>query len=102
MKMFDDLKASGVDLMFDIYHECLGTTSIPVILPAWYQGMDPKQRKSLISRLKLAVIKASEILLGFTFNDILVAYMGPGLEKDEGNSDFFEDKTFKNNEAPQK
>ena len=86
MKMFDDLKASGVDLMFDIYHECVGTTSIPVILPAWYQGMDPKQRKSLVSRLKLAVIKASGILLGFTFNDILVAYMGPGLEKYEGKT----------------
>ena len=86
LKMFDDLRASGVDLMFDIYHECVGTTSIPVILPAWYQGMDPKQRKTLLSRLKLAVIKASGILLGFTFNDILVAYMGPGLEHYEGKT----------------
>ena len=88
LKMFDDLRSSGVDLMFDIYHECLGTTSIPVILPAWYQGMDPKQRKSLISRLKLSVIKASGLLLGFTFNDIIVAYMGPDpeLERYEGKT----------------
>ncbi len=86
MKMFEELRADGVDLMFDIYNECVGTTVIPVILPAWYQAMDEKQRKSLITRLRLSIIKASGILLGFTFDDIQVAYMGPEYTQYEGKT----------------
>ena len=87
LKMFDQLRADGVDVMFDIYNECLGVSVITVILPAWYQGMDEKQRGSLFTRLKLAVlVKATSALLGFGFNDIQIAYIGPGYEKYEGKT----------------
>ena len=87
LRIFDRLRAEGVDVMFDIYNECLGVSVITVILPAWYQGMTAEQRKKPLTRLKLAVlVKASSILLGFGFRDIEVAYLGPGLERYEGKS----------------
>ena len=87
LKMFDRLRAEGVDVMFDIYDECLGVSVITVILPAWYQGMNEKQRGNLFTRLKLAaLVKASSMLLGFGFNDIQIAYIGPGYEKYEGKT----------------
>ena len=87
MRIFDQLRAEGVDVQFDIYNECLGVSVITVILPAWYQGMTEKQRKGLFTRLKLAVlVKASSMLLGFGFGDIQIAYIGPGYEKYEGKT----------------
>lgn len=87
MKIFDRLRAEGVDVMFDIYNECLGVSVITVILPAWYQGMTAEQRRGLFTRLKLAaLVKASSLLLGFGFRDIQIAYIGPGYEKYEGKT----------------
>ena len=87
LRMMDQMRAEGVDVMFDIYNECLGVSVITVILPAWYQGMTPEERKKPLNRIKLAVlVKASALLLGFDFPDIQVAYIGPGYEKYEGKS----------------
>ena len=87
LRMMDQLRAEGVDVMFDIYDECLGVSVITVILPAWYQGKSPEERKKPLTRLKLAaLVKASAMLLGFGFPDIQVAYIGPGYEKYEGKS----------------
>ncbi len=87
VKIFDQLRADGVDLMFDIYNECLGTSVISVILPSWYQGMDDKQRRSPLTMIKLAVlVNAASKMLGFGFDDIQIAYMGPGHEKYEGKT----------------
>ena len=87
LRIFDRLRADGVDVMFDIYNECVGVSVITVILPAWYQGMTEKQRKGLFTRMKLAaLVKASSLLLGFGFKDIQIAYIGPGCEKYEGKT----------------
>ena len=87
LRIFDQLRADGVDVMFDIYNECLGVSVITVILPAWYQGMSEEQRGRLFTRLKLAVlVKATSFLLGFGFKDIQIAYIGPGHEKYEGKN----------------
>ena len=87
LEIFGRLRADGVDVMFDIYNECLGISVITVILPPWYQGMTEKERKSPLTRLKLAVlVKASSLLLGFGFRDIQIAYIGPGYEKYEGKT----------------
>ncbi len=87
LKIFERLRAEGVDVMFDIYNECLGVSVITVILPAWYQAMTEQQKKGLFTRLKLAVlVRATSILLGFGFNDIQIAYIGPGHEKYEGKT----------------
>ena len=87
LRMMDQMRAEGVDVMFDIYNECLGVSVITVILPAWYQGMPPEERNKPLNRMKLAaLVKASAMLLGFDFPDIQVAYIGPGYEKYEGKS----------------
>ena len=73
LRMMDRMRAEGVDVMFDIYNECLGVSVITVILPAWYQGMSPEERRKPLNRLKLAaLVKASAKLLGFGFPDIQV------------------------------
>ena len=87
MRLMDGLRAEGVDVMFDIYNECLGVSVITVILPAWYQSMSESERKKPLNRLKLAaLVKASSLLLGFGFKDIVIAYIGEGYEKYEGKS----------------
>ena len=87
LRTMDRMQTEGVDVMFDIYNECLGVSVITVILPAWYQGMSPEERRKPLNRLKLAVlVKASAMLLGFDFPDIQIAYIGPGYEKYEGKS----------------
>ena len=87
LRMMNQMRSEGIDVMFDIYNECLGVSVITVILPAWYQGMTLEQKKNPVNRLKLAVlVKASSMLLGFGFNDIQVAYIGPSYEKYEGKS----------------
>ena len=87
LRMMDQMRAEGVDVMFDIYNECLGVSVITVILPAWYQGMTPEERKKPANRIKLAaLVKASAAMLGFNFPDIQIAYLGPGYEKYEGKS----------------
>jgi len=87
LRIMRKLRADGVDAMFDIYNECLGVSVITVILPTWYQGMSPAERKKPLNRLKLSVlIKATSALLGFGFPDIRIAYIGPGCEKYEGKT----------------
>ena len=87
LKMMEELRATGVDVMFDIYNECLGVSVITVILPDWYQSMSVEEKRKPFNRLKLAaLVKATSLLLGFGFQDIVVAYIGPGYERFEGKS----------------
>ncbi|MGN1021735.1 MAG: amidohydrolase family protein [Aristaeellaceae bacterium] len=87
LSIMNELRAQGVDAMFDIYDETLGVSVITVILPAWYQAMSMEERRKPINRLKLSVlVHASSLLLGFGFKDIQVAYVGPGYERYEGKS----------------
>ena len=87
MKIMEQMRNDGVDVMFDIYHETVGTSVISVILPAWYQSMTDKERNGFFTRIKLSVmVKAASRMLGFGFNDIQIAYMGPGNEKYEGKT----------------
>lgn len=87
LEIMNGLRAAGIDAMFDIYNELLGVSVITVILPAWYQGMTPEERKKPLNRLKLSVlVHASSLLLGFGFKDIQVAYIGKGYENYEGKT----------------
>ena len=87
MAILDSLRDKGVDIGFDIYSELLGVSVITVILPAWYQALSPSQKRNWFNKLKLSVlVDASILLLGFGWNDIQIAYIGPGYEKYEGKS----------------
>ena len=87
MKILHDLKAQGVDMGFDIYSELLGVSVITVVLPAWYQALTPAQKRHWFNKLKLRIlIEATIVLLGFGWDDIQIAYIGPGYEQYEGKS----------------
>lgn len=87
MEILHDLKKRGVDMGFDIYSELLGVSVITVVLPAWYQALTPKQKRHWFNKLKLNVlIAATIVLLGFGWDDIQIAYIGPGYERYEGKS----------------
>lgn len=87
MKILHDLKAQGVDIGFDIYSELLGVSVITVVLPAWYQALTPAQKRHWFNKLKLRIlIDATIVLLGFGWDDIQIAYIGPGYEQYEGKS----------------
>lgn len=87
MSILHALRDKGVDIGFDIYSELLGVSVITVVLPAWYQALSPAQKRHWFNKLKLNVlIAATIVLLGFGWDDIQIAYIGPGYEKYEGKS----------------
>ncbi len=87
MSMLERMRQDGVDAGFDIYNETLGTSVITVIMPAWYQAMTPEQRRKPFNKLRFtAMVRATIPLLGFSFDDILIAWAGEGNER-------FENKT---------
>ena len=81
------LRDKGVDIGFDIYSELLGVSVITVVLPAWYQALSPAKKRHWFNKLKLNIlIRATIILLGFGWEDIQIAYIGPEYEQYEGKS----------------
>lgn len=87
MAILHGLRDKGIDIGFDIYSELLGVSVITVVLPAWYQALSPSEKRHWFNKLKLSIlIRATIILLGFGWDDIQIAYIGPGYEKYEGKS----------------
>ena len=87
VSILHDLRDKGVDIGFDIYSELLGVSVITVVLPAWYQALSPTHKRHWFNKLKLRIlIDATILLLGFGWEDIQIAYIGPGYEKYEGKS----------------
>ncbi len=87
LQLINKMRDEGVRAQFDIYNELKGVSVITVILPTWYQGMSEEERNKPLTKLKLrALIKATSLLLGFGYDDIEVAYIGPGYEKYEGKT----------------
>lgn len=87
VSILNNLQKKGVDIGFDIYSELLGVSVITVVLPAWYQSLSRKEKRHWFNKLKLGIlIDASIALLGFGWDDIQIAYIGPGYEKYEGKT----------------
>lgn len=87
VEIIHNMRKNGVDAQFDIFSETLGTSVITVILPAWYQALSKKEKMKYSTAIKLKLlINATSKLLGFTFDDIQIAYIGKGYEKFEGKT----------------
>ena len=87
LKIVDELKKDGVDIMFDIYDETLGVSVITVIMPPWYQSLSPEEKRKKSNFRKFDLFTKLEIkLVGFGYDDIQVAYIGPGYEEYEGKT----------------
>ena len=87
MAILHELRDKGIDIGFDIYSELLGVSVITVVLPAWYQALSPAKKRHWFNKLKLSIlIRATILLLGFGWDDIQIAYIGPGYGRYEGKS----------------
>ena len=87
VEIIERMRKNGVDAMFDIYSELLGVSIITVIMPTWYQALSAVDKQRFFNKLRFRVLaNASIFLLGFSFNDIQVAYIGEGYETYEGKT----------------
>ena len=85
--ILDKMREEGIDAQFDIYSELLGVSVITVVMPTWYQALSAKEKRGWWNKLKFTVLcKASIMLLGFGWDDIIIAYVGEGNERWEGKS----------------
>lgn len=85
--ILDRMRSEGIDAQFDIYNETLGVSVITVVMPTWYQALSAKEKRSWWNKLKFTVLcKASILLLGFGWDDIVIAYVGEGNERWEGKT----------------
>lgn len=87
MAVMKQMRDEGIDARFDIYDELLGVSVITVVMPVWYQALSPAEKRRPLNMLRFALLAtASEALLGFTWKDITIAYVGKGNEKYEGKT----------------
>ena len=85
--ILERMRNNGVDAMFDIYAEELGVSVISVIMPTWYQALSTADKRKFVNKFRFRLLaNASILLLGFGFNDIQIAYIGPGYEEYEGKT----------------
>ena len=87
VQILHDLRAQGVDAQFDLYNELLGVSVITVIMPGWFQSLSAAEKRKPWNKARFAALAAASIaLLGFGWDDIVIAYAGPGNERWEGKT----------------
>ena len=87
LEIVKKLREDGVRFQWDIYNDTYGVSVITVFMPAWYMGMSEEERNKPLNKLKIsALVNATKMLLGFNFNNVEIAYIGPGYEKYEGKT----------------
>jgi N-acyl-D-amino-acid deacylase len=78
LSLIDGANRRGLDISFDIYPFDFGASTIAVVLPPWYQGLSPEEKRKFFTRLRLrAEVFATRKLLGFGFDDIQISSAGP-------------------------
>ncbi len=81
------VRDAGVRFQWDIYNDTYGVSVITVFMPAWYMGMSEEERNKPLNKFKInLLVNATKMLLGFNFNNVEIAYIGPGFEKYEGKT----------------
>jgi len=86
-RILDDLRKEGVDAGFDIYNELMGVSVMTVFLPTWFQVLSAEERRKPLTKFRFTILaNLSMKMLGFGWKDIVIAYLGPGLEKYEGKT----------------
>ncbi|MBO7604483.1 MAG: amidohydrolase family protein [Bacteroidales bacterium] len=86
-RIIDDLRKEGIDAGFDIYNELLGVSVMTVFLPNWFQELSAADRRKPFTKLKFSIMATLSMkMLGFGWKDIVIAYLGPGMEQYEGKT----------------
>lgn len=77
LTILEKLESDGFEVGFDMYPFDYGASVITVVLPEWYQRMPKEERKKRSVYLKLKLMLGITVrLLGFGFEDIVLAYAG--------------------------
>lgn len=81
LRLIDQVRAEGLDFSYDLYSMTFGVSVITVVLPSWYLSLPQEKRHTPLTKLKLrAMIGVTVKMLGFGFEDMLVAWIGEGHE----------------------
>ncbi len=81
LQIIRKVNEEGLEFMYDSYAMTYGASVITVILPAWYLALDPAQRRTPATRMRIALeIGVTKRLLGFDFSDIVMAWVKEGYE----------------------
>ncbi|MBW2596642.1 MAG: amidohydrolase family protein [Deltaproteobacteria bacterium] len=73
LRMIDDARRDGVDVMIDAFPYTCGNTTINAVLPYWFLAMQGERYRSRWARLRLrAELEAGFRLVGFMYHDFQV------------------------------
>ena len=73
IKIVENARSAGIDVMFDAFPYMCGNTTINVVLPYWFLAKTPESYRSRLARIRLrAELEAGFALLGFTYRDFQV------------------------------
>lgn len=79
--MIHNARAEGVDIMYDSYAMTYGASIITVVLPPWYLALSREKRASCAARARVAIeVNVTKMMLGFNFDDIVMAWVADGQE----------------------
>lgn len=75
----------GFDIGYDMYSYTYGASVITVLLPPDFMAAPKEKRAKGFTHLKAkALMSLTKVLLGLSFDDMVIAYIGNGYEKYEG------------------
>ncbi len=78
LKMIENARKDGVDVMFDAFPYTFGNTTVNVVLPYWFLARLPQGYRSAWARLMLRLELAIGFrLLGFSYKDFQLMDAGP-------------------------
>jgi N-acyl-D-amino-acid deacylase len=81
LEMIHKANNEGLEFMYDSYAMTCGASIITVILPNWYLSLAPEKRSLPMTRMRIALeIGVTKRILGFDFNDIVMAWVADGQE----------------------
>lgn len=70
LRLIEDARRNGLDIMFDAFPYTFGNTTIDVVLPSWYIAMREKGKlKPWAKLLARAELRLGFLLLGFSYED---------------------------------
>jgi len=87
LEKLHEFQNQGVDINFDLYSFPYGTTSIKIALHDFYMKLSKEDRQKKGNILKSKMLTSIVLkLLGLSFEDFIVAYIGEGFNHYEGKS----------------
>jgi N-acyl-D-amino-acid deacylase len=79
IRMVEDARSEGVDVMFDAFPYMCGNTTVNVVIPYWFLAKTPSSYRNRLARMRLrAELEAGFALVGFTYKDFQV--MDPAID----------------------